>query len=159
MIRHKWFIDKSGLTFCLYCTKSNWRSCIGVFLWRWCKICTILRPMGGQGWYLKKCPKPCWPIRGKETWAKYTPTTLLRQRKLALSTRNTLFAVLVAKKLINGPVPYSGLEPTIHVIKSQIHLVRQSLSVKLRTQKNRTWWSGLVDERLPALPTRLHADS
>jgi hypothetical protein len=27
----------------------------------------------------------------------------------------------------NGPVPYLGLDLTVHVIESQIHLVRQSL--------------------------------
>ncbi len=35
------------------------------------------RPMGSKGRYLKKCPKSCWPIRSKETWIKYTPTTLI----------------------------------------------------------------------------------
>ena len=30
------------------------------------------------------------------------------------------------KNLKNGPVPYLGIDLTIHVIKSQIHLVRQS---------------------------------
>jgi hypothetical protein len=31
------------------------------------------------------------------------------------------------KNLKTGRVPYLGLELTIHIIKSQIHLVRQSL--------------------------------
>jgi hypothetical protein len=42
-----------------------------VFLWSWRKICTILQPMGSNGPYLKKCPKPCWPIWSKEA-RKYT---------------------------------------------------------------------------------------
>ncbi len=54
-------------------------------------ICTILQPMGSMGRYLKKSTKPCWPIRSKETWTKYTPTTFLSQRKLALTAINTLF--------------------------------------------------------------------
>ncbi len=32
------------------------------------------------------------------------------------------------KKFKNGPVLYLGLKLTIHVIESQIHLVRQSLN-------------------------------
>jgi hypothetical protein len=44
-----------------------------VFLRRWRKICTILQPMGSKGQFLKKCPKPCLPIKSKETWMKYTP--------------------------------------------------------------------------------------
>ncbi len=39
----------------------------------WRKICTILQPMESKSWYLKKCPKPCWPLRSKESWIKYTP--------------------------------------------------------------------------------------
>jgi hypothetical protein len=33
------------------------------------------------------------PIKSKESWTKYTPLTLLSQQKLALTTRNTLFAL------------------------------------------------------------------
>ncbi len=63
-----------------------------VFLWRWRKkIGTIPQSMSKVR-YLKKSPKPCWPIRSKETWTKHTPTTLLNQRKLALTAGNTLFA-------------------------------------------------------------------
>ncbi len=54
--------------------------------------------------------------------------TLLSQRKIALTTRNTLFFVIKSLEHItnfkNGPVLYLGLKLTIHVIKSQIHLVR-----------------------------------
>jgi hypothetical protein len=54
--------------------------------------------------------------------------TLLRQRKLALSARNTLFEHWSTKKIYkNGPVLHLGLKLTAHVIKSQIHLVKQSL--------------------------------
>jgi hypothetical protein len=35
------------------------------------------------------------------------------------------------KKFKNGPVSYLGLELIIHVIKSQIHLLRKSLKVEL----------------------------
>jgi hypothetical protein len=89
-----------------------------VFLRHWRKICTILQPMGSKGQYLTKCLKSCLPIRSKETWTKYTPLTLLSQCKLALTA---------TKKIKTGRVPYLGLEVTMHVIKSQIHLVRQSL--------------------------------
>jgi hypothetical protein len=51
----------------------------------------------------------------------YTPLTLLSQRKLALTARNTL------SNLKAGLVPYLGLELTMHALKSQIHLVRLSL--------------------------------
>jgi hypothetical protein len=65
------------------------------FLRRWCKICTILQPMASKGRYLKKCPKPkpCWLIRSKETWTKNMQTKLFSQRKLALTVRNTFFAL------------------------------------------------------------------
>jgi hypothetical protein len=103
-----------------------------VFLRCWRKICTILQPVRSKGRYLKKCSKPCWPIKGKETWTKYgtTSVTLLSQRKLALTERNTLLRNKIIwshKNLKNVRVPYLGLELTMHVIKSQIHLVRQSL--------------------------------
>jgi hypothetical protein len=59
------------------------------------------------------------------------PTTLLGRAKLAL-TREIHFLqhkIIVEhnKNLKTALVPYLGLELTIHVIKSQIHLVRQSL--------------------------------
>jgi hypothetical protein len=53
------------------------------------------------------------------------PLTLLSQRKLKSTERNTLY-----KK--TPPVPYLGLELTLHVIKSQIRLVGQSLEVSCR---------------------------
>ncbi len=63
--------------------------------------------MGSKGRYLKKCSKPCWPIRSKETWAKYKPTTLLSQRKLAL-TEKYYFCIITSyeqvKILKNGPL-------------------------------------------------------
>jgi hypothetical protein len=51
----------------------------------------ILQTMGSKGRYLKQSTKPCWPLRSKESWTKYTP--LLSQRKLALTARNTLFVL------------------------------------------------------------------
>ncbi len=75
-----------------------------VFFRHWCKICTILQPMGNKGRYLKKCPKPWWPIRSEERWTQYTPTTLLSQRKLALTARNKLLhckVIWAAKKFKN----------------------------------------------------------
>jgi hypothetical protein len=65
------------LSFLLIKSESNWAlikgdwlaACIAlrvvgavyvVVFRRWCKICTILQPMGSKGRYLKKCPKPWW---------------------------------------------------------------------------------------------------
>jgi hypothetical protein len=56
--------------------------------------------------------------------------TLLSQRKLALTVRNTFLHYKIigaSKKLKNGAVLYVGLKLTIHVNKIQIHLLRQSL--------------------------------
>ncbi len=58
--------------------------------------------------------------------------TLLSQHKLAVTARNTLFAIYsktleLLKNLKNVPVLYLGLKLTTHVIQSRIHLVRQSL--------------------------------
>ncbi len=74
------------LACCLYWTKSSWR-CVGRFLRRWRKIWIILQPIGSTCRYLKKCPKP-WT----QTWTRPTLLTLLSQRKLTLTARNTLFA-------------------------------------------------------------------
>jgi hypothetical protein len=54
--------------------------------------------------------------------------TILGQRKLALGARNLRYKIIgTPKNVKNGPVLYFGLKLTMHVIKSQIHLVRQSL--------------------------------
>ncbi len=84
-----------------------------VFSWSWRKICTILQPMGCYGAYLKKCPKPCWPVWSKEV-RKYTFCSIksLDHQKIKIKTCR---------------VPYLGLELTMQVLKSEIHLVRQSL--------------------------------
>jgi hypothetical protein len=66
-----------------------------IVLRRWRKICTILRQWEARIHTWRNVPKPCWPIRSKETWT--------------------------------GPVPFLGLEVTMHFPKSQIYLVRQSL--------------------------------
>jgi hypothetical protein len=66
-----------------------------VFHRRWPKICTTLQPLGSKGRYLKKCPKPWW-------------LTLLSQQNLALTARNTLFAlkiIVAAKKFKKWPRP------------------------------------------------------
>jgi hypothetical protein len=52
-----------------------------------------------------------------------TPLTLLSQRKLALTARNTLKSV---EHLKTGRVPFLGLELAMHGLKRQIHLVKQS---------------------------------
>jgi len=102
-----------------------------VFLQRWRKICTILQPMGSKGRYLKKSTKRCRPIRSKETWIKYTLLTLLSQRKLALNAKNTLLRYKSFEQLKNlkknWPPPLFRPRTDNHFLKSQIHLVRQSL--------------------------------
>ncbi len=63
----------------------------------------------------------------KETWSKFTmPTyTRINREKYTLSVIKSWKPLKTLKK--NGSVPYLGAELTIHVIRSQIHLVRQSL--------------------------------
>jgi hypothetical protein len=73
--------------------------------------------------------------KSKETWTKYNPLTLLSQRKLAFFNREEYTScVLKLKKSLDHQknlkaacFPYLGLELTMHVIKNQIHPVRQSL--------------------------------
>jgi hypothetical protein len=69
------------------------------------------------------------PIRNKETWTKCTPLTLLSQNKLALTALFALYNHWSTEKFKNCPRPLfrPRLEPTMHVVKSQIHLARQSL--------------------------------
>jgi hypothetical protein len=53
----------------------------------------------------------------KETWTKYMPLTLLSQRKLALTARNTLCVIKSLeqlKNLKNGLVSYLSLAYTCH---------------------------------------------
>ncbi len=81
-----------------------------VSLRRWRNICTIvqLQPIGSKNRYLKKCTKPCWPIRSKETWTKYTPTTSLGQAKLTLpGEKHFLHYKIIGapKKFKNWPRP------------------------------------------------------
>jgi hypothetical protein len=61
--------------------------------------------------------------------------TLISKRKLALIAKNTLFVIIKSlehqKNVTTGRVPYLGLELTMHVLKSQIHLARQSLYSQL----------------------------
>ncbi len=77
----------------------------------------------------KKCPKTYWPMRGKETWNKYTPQKL---HNLALTARQEYTSCVIKslenlKNIKTVRVPYLSLELTMYVLKSQIHLVRQSL--------------------------------
>jgi hypothetical protein len=53
-----------------------------------------------------------------------------------------------AKKFKIGLVPYLGLEITIHVIKSQIHLVRQSNFMMIRFEFAASWGEQLAVSRL-----------
>jgi hypothetical protein len=58
--------------------------------------------------------------------------TVLSPSKLALTARNTLYvskSLEHPSNLKNGPFLYLVLKLTLHVIKSQIHLVRQALKV------------------------------
>ncbi len=71
---------------------------------------------------------------------KYNPSLsvyfilLYRQQTWFCSTRSTMYIGWNCQQFFgiklnikNGPIRYLGLELTIHIIKSQIHLVRQSL--------------------------------
>ncbi len=61
------------------------------------------------------------------TWTKYTPITLLQTR---INQEEYFFRykiIVSPKNCKTGRVPYLGLELTMHVIKSQIYLVRRSL--------------------------------
>ncbi len=51
------------------------------------------------------------------------------------------------KKLKNDHVPYLGIELTIHVIKSQIHLVRQSLSSQSASLKQSDFYFKSANSR------------
>jgi hypothetical protein len=70
--------------------------------------------------------------RSKETWIKCTPLTFLSH---AMKTRinREKYTLCVIKSLEHQQnlktcrIPYLGLELTMHVIKNQIHPVRQSL--------------------------------
>ena len=102
------------------------------FFRRWRTICTALQPMGSNGRYLKKCPKPCWPIKSKETWTKhYNATNIIKPTQTRITSEKYTFWVIKSlehlKNLITGRVPYLDLELTMHVLKSQTLLVRQSL--------------------------------
>jgi hypothetical protein len=77
---------------------------LDVFLCRWCKICTILQPLGSKGRYLKKSTKPCWPLRSKETWIKYSPLILLSQPKLAITGRKDFLRYKIIGAHKNGKI-------------------------------------------------------
>ncbi len=74
--------------------------------------------MESKGRYLKKSPKPCWPIKSKETWIKYALLAQISQRKLAFNREKYTFCVVKSlahiKNVKTGGVPYLGLELTMH---------------------------------------------
>ncbi len=124
-------IKKSGLAWLAACIVLRVVGAVLiVFLRHWRTVCTILQPMGCKGRYLKKCPKPCLPIRSKETWIKYRYTSTTYKTSVNPRKQYT-FCIIKSFEQIkifkNDPVLYLGLELTIQVIKSQIHLVRQSV--------------------------------
>jgi hypothetical protein len=56
---------------------------------------------------------------------------IIMPKQTRITSRNTFLRyeiIVVLKKFKTGRVPYLGLELTMHVIKSQINLVRRSLS-------------------------------
>ncbi len=55
-----------------------------ISLCRWHTVCKIIQPIGIKGWWLKKCPKPCWPKRSKEKCA------YIRGTQLTLSIQPTV---------------------------------------------------------------------
>jgi hypothetical protein len=76
----------------LYRTKSGWR-CIGRFPLVLANNLHNPPANGKQGPIPKEIYHTLLTNKSKETWIKYTPLTLLRQSKLALTARNTLFAL------------------------------------------------------------------
>jgi hypothetical protein len=115
-------IDKSELACCLYCTKSGWR-CISHF------PPALALANGKQGLKPEEMSQTLLTSKKQGNLDEYTPVTLLNQRKLALTARDTLlhYKIIEAPKKNLKPAPYLRLELTMIVIKSQIHLVTQSL--------------------------------
>ncbi len=93
-INHIWCIINLWSKFiCLLhvrITKSEWRL-ICKFPCRWCTVRKVLQPMGSKNRCLKKCPKPCWPIRSKVKATIYTSLTLLSHPSFAFTGRNKFF--------------------------------------------------------------------
>jgi hypothetical protein len=56
--------------------------------------------MGSKDLGLKKCPKPCWPVRNKEIMTKFTLLTSSSQPSFAL-TRRIMFLSMENRK---GPL-------------------------------------------------------
>jgi hypothetical protein len=80
------------LDVCLHCTKSGWR-CIGRFPPALAK--NLQNPLANkkQGPIREEIYQTLLTNKKQVTWIKYRPLTLLSQRKLALTARNTLFAL------------------------------------------------------------------
>ncbi len=94
-----------------------------IFFWPWRTICTVLH-------IPEEISQSLLTYKNQGNWTKYMPLTLFSQLELALTARNTLLRLQSLEHLNhfkNGSVPYLGLELTIHIIKSQINLPRQSL--------------------------------
>ncbi len=65
-----------------------------IFLRRWRSICTVLQPMGSKGRYLEEMSQTLWTNKkqGKLDEVHAANITVVSQRILALTARNTLFA-------------------------------------------------------------------
>ncbi len=87
----------------------------------------------GGNWFMKK-------TRSKKS-RDTVPLTPLWKCFSALYTFCVIKSLQYIKYLKTGRVTYLGLEPTMHVIECQIHLVRQSLKIVL----------GLLNLDLPQL--------
>ncbi len=83
----------------------------------WHTTYKILQSIGSKGRCLKKCSKPCWPIRTKVTW-QITPLILLSQFNFTFTGRNVFIIGKSPKKVKTGRDPYLGLDLSIHVNKS-----------------------------------------
>ncbi len=119
-------IDKSGLSCYLYELRVV-DAVVVVFLLRWHKICPILQPMGSKGRCLKKCPKPCWPIKARKSGLS---TNIIKPTQTHINRKKYANVSIISeghlKKLKTRRDAYSGLYLSICVIKSPKQLMRQS---------------------------------
>ncbi len=60
---------------------------------RWHTICKILQPIGRNCWFLKKCPKPCWPIRRKEKTNTENTRCSCNQHSVIFTSRNMFISM------------------------------------------------------------------
>jgi hypothetical protein len=89
--------------------------------------------MGSKGRYLKKCPKPCWPIKSKENLDWVHVANIINPKQARINHEKYTFYFIKSleqlKNLITGRVLLFML--VMHVIRSQIYLVRQSLLISI----------------------------